>query len=181
MWRARAAALFPCPFDRPPTSAAAARRTATAGCNAPERTLHSRQHPDSVAHANMQPSHSPDCGMCADISTHLRHPRVTALDPPAYDEYKYERLPELPCDIRRMIWQRAWRSSAASTLQRAWRLRMLRRTWRVMLSRWRVLRYVRLYMQKGGYAVVEMQGRGNQHVHVMWPGALDMNMCTECE
>ena len=107
-------------------------------------------------------------------------PLLSSADP-------LQQLPELPCDIRRMIWQRAWRVRAASTLQRAWRMCMLRRAWRAMLRRLRLMRYVSMYVQKGGYAVVETQGRGHQHVHVLcWKMSLlenvvvDMDVCADC-
>ena len=46
-----------------------------------------------------------------------------------------------------------------------------------------MMRYVSMYAQKGGYAVVEMQGRGIQHVHALcWDdvAVVDMDMCADC-
>ena len=54
------------------------------------------------------------------------------------------RVPDLPRDLLRAIWQRAWHNAAAGSLQRAWRSSRMRRAW----AQWSWRHYLIKYMRK---------------------------------
>ncbi len=83
---------------------------------------------------------------------------ATADTPPDAD---VAALPALPHDVLRMIWQAAWRSEAASMLQRGGRAWLMRRAWRRMRGLWSCMRYFWKYVAK------DSQLRGALHFHTL--------------